>query len=107
MRLIEVEILGQNITVGLSPLGDAWNKDQIILPDDLEGGKAIEEVYTSLREVLIKEYSLGEDYLFFATPPDGQYCVTAVRADHLPPEVAEYPENFWYNRTEDEWFKIN
>ena len=111
MRLVKTEILGQNIKVAVSPLGDAWNKDEINIPDDLETGKAIEEVYTSLKEVLIKEYGLGEDYLFFPAPPLGfvgvLYSLSAVRTDHLPPEVAKRPDNFWYDRTQEEWCKIN
>ena len=108
MRLVQIEILGQSIKVAVSPLGDAWNKDEIVLPSDPESGKAIEEIYTSLREVLIKEYGLGEDYLFFPAPPLGVlYLLSAFKSDHLPPEVAKRPENFWYDQNREEWCKIN
>ncbi len=108
MRNIQAEILGQQIAVGLSPLRDfytAWNKEEIILPEDLETGKAIEEVYASLKESLIKEYSL-EDYVFFPDPPQGiLYFVSAIDKKHLPPEVARFPENFWYDHTDEVWVK--
>jgi len=111
MRNIQAEILGQQIAVGLSPLRDfytAWNKDEIVLPEDLETGKAIEEIYASLQEELIKEYSLGEDYVFFPDPPQGiLYFVSATNKKHLPPEVAAYPGNYWYDHTREVWREIN
>ena len=108
MKLVKTEILGQNITVAVSPLGDAWNKDEIRIPDDLETGKATEEIFSSLKKVLIKEYGLDEEYLFFPAPHLGVlYLLSAFKSDDLPPEVVERPENFWYDHNREEWCKIN
>jgi len=107
MRLIQKQILGQNIKVGVSPLGDAWNKDKINLPDHLEEDKAIEEVYASLKEVLIEEYGLEEEgWTFFPAPFFGVlFLLSAIKSDDLPPEVAKRPGNFWYDINRNEWCK--
>ena len=59
---IQTEILGQNITVQFSRLGDLYcveTMETVCLPEDLEGGKVVEEIFTSLKEVLIKEHNLS------------------------------------------------
>ena len=57
---IQTEILGQNITVQFSRLGDfhcVETMETVSFPDDLETGKATEEIFSSLKKVLIKEHN--------------------------------------------------
>ena len=108
---IQAEILGQQITVELSRLGDfqcVETMEKVVLPDDLEGGKAIEEIYASLQEVLIREVWTGEDWKFFPEPDiEIGFFLSAIDKKHLPPEIARFPENFWYDHTDEVWRKIN
>ena len=83
----------------------AWNTDEILLPDDLESGKAVEEIFMALQEALVGEYNLKEeDWLFFPEPPySNRYFVTGVCKHQLPPEVAANPIRYWYDHTDDVW----
>ena len=108
---IQTEILGQNITVQFSRLGDFYcveTMETVCLPEDLEGGKVVEEIFASLKEVLIKEHNLGEDWKFFPDPnTEIDFFLSGIDEQFLPPEVAAYPENFWYDHTDEVWCKIN
>ena len=82
--------------------------ETVSFPDDLETGKATEEIFASLKEVLIKEYNLGEDWKFFPDPnTEIDFFLSGIDEQFLPPEVAAYPENFWYDHTDEVWCKIN
>ena len=81
----------------------AWNTDEILLPDDLESGKAIESIFLALQDALVNEYGL-EDWLFFPEPPESnRYFVTGVYKHQLPPEVLANPVRYWYDHTDDVW----
>ena len=82
----------------------AWNADEILLPDDLESGKAIQEIFLALQEALVGEYNLKEDWLFFPEPNESsRYFLTGVRKEQLPLPVAENPIRYWYDHTDDVW----
>ena len=81
----------------------AWNTDEVFLPDDLESGKAVEEIFLALQHALIEEYKL-KDWLFFPEPPySKRYFVTGVCKHQLPPEVLANPVRYWYDHTDDLW----
>ena len=83
----------------------AWNADEVFLPEDLESGKAVEEIFMALQDALIEEYKLNqEDWLFFPEPPySKRYFVTGVPKHQLPPEVLANPVRYWYDHTDDVW----
>jgi len=107
---IETQILEQSITVDFSQTGNFYTvetMEKIIFSPDLETGKAIEEVFTSLKEALIKQYGLGEDYLFFPEPDlEIGYFLSAINKKLLPPEVAAYPESYWFDHTDEVWRNV-
>ena len=114
MKTATITILEQEIKVTTSSfkkkLNDtelnfyvAWNTDEILLPDDLESGKAIESIFLALQDALVNEYGL-EDWLFFPEPPESnRYFVTGVSKHQLPPEVAANPIRYWYDHTDNVW----
>ena len=82
----------------------AWNADEIPFPEDLESGKAVEEIFLALQDALIEEYKLNQDWLFFPEPPySKRYFVTGVPKHQLPPEVLANPVRYWYDHTDDVW----
>ena len=108
---IETQILEQEIIVDFSQTGNFYTVEtmgKIILPDDLETGKAIEEVFTSLKEALIKEHNLvEEEYIFFPEPSlEIGYFLSAINKMLLPPEVAAYPESYWYDHSDEVWRNV-
>ena len=83
----------------------AWNADEVFLPEDLESGKAVEEIFMALQDALVGEYNIKEeDWLFFPEPPESnRYFVTGVCKHQLPPEVLANPVRYWYDHTDDVW----
>jgi len=110
MKTKTIEILGQNITVKLSRLGKFFTvepTENIVIPEDIEGGKAAEEIFAAFKKALIDEcwcsWRIGKR--FFADP--NNFFLSAIDKQFLPPEVAAYPENYWYDHTDEVWRKIN
>ena len=104
-----VEVFGQETRLKITTeLGFyiAWNTDEIPFPEnDLESGKAVEEIFLAIQEALVEEYELNkEDWLFFPEPNESSsYFLTAAKKDQLPPEVAANPLRYWYDHTNKVW----
>ena len=82
----------------------AWNTDEILLPEDLESGKAVEEIFLALQEALVEENKLEEDWVFFPEPNESsRYFLTGLKKEQLPPEVLANPVRYWYDQTDDVW----
>ena len=82
----------------------AWNTDEIPFPEDLEPGKAVEEIFLALQEALVEENKLEEDWVFFLEPTSStSYFLTGLKKEQLPPEVAANPIRYWYDHTDDVW----
>ena len=82
----------------------AWNADEIPFPEDLESGKAVEEIFLALQHALVEENKLEEDWVFFPEPNSStSYFLTGLKKEQLPPEVVANPVRYWYNHTDDVW----
>ena len=115
MKLANFNILEQEIKIKTSSFKKkletewnfyvAWNADEVFLPEDLESGKAVEEIFLALQEALVNEYNLKEeDWVFFPEPNESsRYFLTGLNKDELPPEVAANPIRYWYDHTDDVW----
>lgn len=105
-----IEVFGQEIEVNFNSVKDfftAETMDEILLPEDLEPGKAIQEIFLALQESLCKMFDLlpKEEYVFFLDPYNSYY-VSGIWREYLPPEVAKNPERWWPSHTANEWKKV-
>ena len=114
MKELKIEVFGQEYRAKTSSFRKkldklinfhvAWNTDEIEIPDDLESGKAVEEIFLALQEALVEENKVGEDWVFFPEPTSStSYFLTGLKKDQLPPEVAANPIRYWYDHTDDVW----
>ena len=115
MKELKIEVFGQEYRAKTSSFRKkldtqlnfhvAWNTDEILLPDDMESGKAVEEIFLALQEALVGEYNLKEeDWVFFPEPNESsRYFLTGLKKEQLPPEVAANPIRYWYDHTDDVW----
>lgn len=105
-----VKILEQEISVSFATEGDFWiveTLERLEFPEDLEYGKTIQEVFSSLQEALQTHYKLREDVLYFPDPDaETNFFMCAISKEKAPEEVQKNPGNFWFSFVDNEWLKI-
>jgi len=104
-----ISIFEQEIEVNFNSVKDfftAETMDEIHLPEDLESGKAVEQIFMALQDALCKMFKLPkEEYVFFLDPYNSYY-VSGIWREYLPPEVAANPLQWWPSHTANEWKKV-